>query len=92
MKAPNALIKFFKVPKYSVKNFFCINFYPNVAQRMYDFMHQVSYLTLCFYWMHDFFFVISKDLKDGNFIYSFKEGQKTTKNVTSKVFSGNTQI
>ena len=76
MKAPNALIKFFKVPKNSVKNFFCTNFYPNVALGMYEFMHKVCCLTLCFYWMHYFFFVTSKDLKSGNLSSSLKEDRQ----------------
>ena len=63
MKAPSTLINLFKVPKNSVKIFFCIIFYPNVALGMYEFMYQVSCFTLCFYWKHDFFFVISKGSK-----------------------------
>ena len=68
MEATNTLLHFFKVPKNSVKNFFYINCYPNVALGMYEFMHQVSCLTLCVYWVPEFFIVISKALKSGNFI------------------------
>ena len=57
-----------RVPKNSVKELFYISFYPDVTLGMYEFMHQVSCLSLCFYWMHDFLFAISKFLKSGNFI------------------------
>ena len=69
MKAPNKRShELFKVPKNSAKEFFYINFYPDVTLGMHEFMHQVSCLTLCFHWMHDFLFFVSKFLKSGNFI------------------------
>ena len=68
---------FFMVPENSVKKMFCLNFYPNVALGVCEFMHQFSCFTLCFYWMHNFFFVISKVLKSGKFIKQFERGQTT---------------